>query len=78
MAARCNGKRVYKAESSAVMELKRMKRKVIDPFRLKHYWCEVHQGWHIGNVVSSHIQRLKERGRYVAVSKTPAEDPTTQ
>lgn len=46
----CDRKQVFKREDAARRELRRIKRKVIDNFRLQAYFCERHNGWHLGNV----------------------------
>lgn len=46
---RCDSKRCYKSEKAARTHLRQMKRRSVDIFRLNVYWCERHNGWHIGN-----------------------------
>ena len=55
---RCDGKRTYRAERAAQLAAKQMRRKVIDCFRLQHYWCDRHQGWHVGNKPIHGLVRL--------------------
>lgn len=49
MEHRCDRKQLFKREDRARQELRVMKRRVIDCFRLQVYFCERHNGWHIGN-----------------------------
>lgn len=46
---RCDGKRLFRSERGVRQELRRMRRNTIDWFRLESYWCDRHNGWHIGN-----------------------------
>jgi len=59
----CDRKRVFGSEKAAAAELKRMKREVIDPFRLNVYRCERHNGWHIGAKSNGAIWRLMNHRR---------------
>ena len=45
----CAGKRRYKSEAAAAETLRRMRKRVVDPFRLRAYRCDACKGWHIGN-----------------------------
>lgn len=49
MGVSCDRKRVFKREDWARRELRRMRRCVIDWFRLGYYYCDRHRGYHIGN-----------------------------
>lgn len=45
----CDSKRTYRTEAAARDVLRKMKRRVVDPFRLRAYYCKEHRGWHVGN-----------------------------
>lgn len=48
---RCNRKRAFKTQASAEHAAKMLRRKALDPSRVRAYPCQVHVGkWHVGNL----------------------------
>ena len=56
--ANCDRKATYKAEHNAKTKLRKLRKNVIDPFGLQVYWCDRHNGWHIGTKRSPEMRRM--------------------
>lgn len=59
----CDHKKLYKRKAAAERECRKMKRYVVDPFRLQVYRCDRHNGWHIGNAPLPKLFNRYERSR---------------